>query len=369
MIGTHEVSETHAREGAFVQPDFVEAITAAHERAGFDRVLVGYGASIAEGTQVAAYAAAHSERLGFLLAHRPGVVFPTLAARTFATLDQFSRGRVDVHIVTGGVDADQRREGDYADKERRYARTASTCRCCAGAGRPTSRSTTTATTTGSRASAATYGPGGRRHPGLLRRVLGRGVPGRRPALSDTFMLWGEPLAETAEQIASVTRRRGGGRPGRAAAVLGARSGRSWAPPRTRPGPGHTRSSTRSRPVTAGSARSCPTPHWSVPRTRDRKASPHSVCSTPRPRASCTTGRSGPRRRRPPTRPATRPPWSAPGDTVAKALADYAELGVDTFLLRGYEPLQDSIDYGEQIIPQARAEIGRRAAARADTVQR
>jgi alkanesulfonate monooxygenase len=51
------------------------------------------------------------------------VVHPTLAARTFATMDQFSRGRVAVHIITGGTDSEQRREGDYLTHDERYART------------------------------------------------------------------------------------------------------------------------------------------------------------------------------------------------------------------------------------------------------
>ena len=61
--------------------------------------------------------------LGFLVAHRPGFVAPTLAARTFATLDQFTGGRIAVHIITGGSDAEQRRDGDYLAKDERYART------------------------------------------------------------------------------------------------------------------------------------------------------------------------------------------------------------------------------------------------------
>jgi alkanesulfonate monooxygenase len=88
-----------------------------------DRVLVGYSSAQPDGTQVAAYAAAHTDRLGFLVAHRPGFVAPTLAARTFATLDQFAGGRIGVHIITGGSDGEQRRDGDHLAKDERYDRT------------------------------------------------------------------------------------------------------------------------------------------------------------------------------------------------------------------------------------------------------
>ena len=95
----------------------------AHERAGFDKGLVGYTATSAEGFLVSSYAAAHTERLGYLIAHRPGFVAPTLAARKAATLDQISGGRVSLHIITGGSDADQARDGDYVDHDTRYRRT------------------------------------------------------------------------------------------------------------------------------------------------------------------------------------------------------------------------------------------------------
>ena len=70
-----------------------------------------------DGLQVAAYASAHTERLKYLVAHRPGVVFPTVAARTFATLDQFNEGRTALHTITGGFEVEQRRDGDYLNKE------------------------------------------------------------------------------------------------------------------------------------------------------------------------------------------------------------------------------------------------------------
>jgi alkanesulfonate monooxygenase len=50
------------------------------------------------------------------------------------------------------------------------------------------------------------------------------------------------------------------------------------------------------------------------------------------------------------------------DTVAQALLDYHDLGVTTFLIRGYDPLDDAIDYGRELIPAVRAEVTRRDAA-------
>ena len=81
MIGTSDQSEIRQTAGPVIDPEYVRRFARAHEDAGFDRVLIGYSSSQPDGTQVAAYAAAHTERLGFLVAHRPGFVAPTLAAR------------------------------------------------------------------------------------------------------------------------------------------------------------------------------------------------------------------------------------------------------------------------------------------------
>src|ERR1700694_3687484 len=93
-----------------------------HERAGFDRVLIGYFSDAPDGFLVGAHAASVTERLGFLLAHRPGFVAAPVAARKLATLDQLSDGRLAVHIISGGSDADQAKDGDWTDHEARYRR-------------------------------------------------------------------------------------------------------------------------------------------------------------------------------------------------------------------------------------------------------
>src|ERR1700683_1401214 len=123
MVSPCDQFEARRLRGAVVHREYVRRFARAHEDAGFDRVLIGYSSTRPEGTQVAAYAAAQTDRLSFLVAHRPGFVAPTLAARTFATLDQFTGGRIAVHIITGGSDGEQRRDGDYLSKDERYDRT------------------------------------------------------------------------------------------------------------------------------------------------------------------------------------------------------------------------------------------------------
>jgi alkanesulfonate monooxygenase len=47
------------------------------------------------------------------------------------------------------------------------------------------------------------------------------------------------------------------------------------------------------------------------------------------------------------------------EQVADALADYHALGVDTFLIRGFDPLEDAIDYGKALIPRVRELVAAR----------
>jgi alkanesulfonate monooxygenase len=134
MVGTRDASEIKGplvdgpvvdwTDGPVVDPDYLTAIARAHDDGGFDRVLIGYGAVGPEGWAIAASVLHATRRLKVLVAHRPGFVAPAVLARQAATLDQLSGGgRVAVHFITGGDEADQRREGDFVPKGDRYART------------------------------------------------------------------------------------------------------------------------------------------------------------------------------------------------------------------------------------------------------
>src|SRR5215468_12117977 len=95
MIGVtppQSAATLHVIEGG-LSPNYVAEAASAHENSGFDLVLVGYSSSSAEGFLVALHAAARTERLGYLIAHRPGFVAPTLMARKIATFDHLSGGR------------------------------------------------------------------------------------------------------------------------------------------------------------------------------------------------------------------------------------------------------------------------------------
>ncbi|RMI06796.1 LLM class flavin-dependent oxidoreductase [Cellulomonas triticagri] len=120
---TNDASETRAASTRSFDPAYLERIVRAHEDNGWTRVLFAYGSSGPEPAALAAYTASRLQSIELLLAHRPNVSYPTYAAKTFATLDQLSGGRLSVHFITGGNDHEQGREGDTLTKDERYART------------------------------------------------------------------------------------------------------------------------------------------------------------------------------------------------------------------------------------------------------
>ncbi len=134
MVGTRDASEIKGplvdgpvvdwMDGPVVDPGYLVAISQAHDEGGFDRVLIGYGAVAPEGWAVASTVLNSTKKLKVLVAHRPGFIQPVLLARMAATLDQLTGGgRIAIHFITGGDEADQRREGDFVPHDTRYRRT------------------------------------------------------------------------------------------------------------------------------------------------------------------------------------------------------------------------------------------------------
>jgi alkanesulfonate monooxygenase len=134
MVGTRDASEIKGplvdgpvvdwMDGAVIEPGYLEAISRAHDDGGFDRVLIGYGAVAPEGWAIASTVLNCTQHLKVMIAHRPGFTQPVLVARRAATLDHLTGGgRIGIHFITGGDEADQRREGDFVPHDTRYRRT------------------------------------------------------------------------------------------------------------------------------------------------------------------------------------------------------------------------------------------------------
>ena len=353
MIGTRDASESRPGSGPAIDPVYTRRFARAHEEAGFDRILIGYGSSWPEGTQVAAHVAAHPERLGLLVAHRPGFVAPTLASRVFATLDQFSGGRVAVHTITGGHDTEQRRDGDYLDHDERYDRTDEYLTIL----RRAWTSSEPFDFEGRHYRFEGYAPGvlpyGDRHLPLFFGGSSEAAYRVGGKHADTFMLWGEPLAETAEQIASVkAAAEAAGRPAPRISVsfrpiIAPTEELAWERAhgildRIKNGPGlsfleRKPSQGRDLPQNEGSRR--------LLRAAEKGDLHDRALWTPTATAAGAGGN-------------TTALVGSP-ETVAAAILDYVEIGVDTVLIRGYDPLDDAVDYGRYVIPLVRQELAGR----------
>ena len=113
------------RAGASGRPasvPYLGQIARSAEQLGFEAALTPTGAWCEDAWLTTAMLSQVSERLKFLVAFRPGLTSPTLAAQMATTFQNLSGGRLLLNVVTGGESHEQRGYGDFLDKEARYVR-------------------------------------------------------------------------------------------------------------------------------------------------------------------------------------------------------------------------------------------------------
>ncbi len=101
--------------------DYLGQIARAADDLGFDAVLTPTGTWCEDAWLVTAALSQHTTRLRFLVAFRPGITNPTLAAQQAATFQQMTNGRLLITVVSGGDAFEQRRFGDWLSHDERYA--------------------------------------------------------------------------------------------------------------------------------------------------------------------------------------------------------------------------------------------------------
>ena len=112
-LGTEEGSRP-------VDHGYLQQIAQAADRIGFTGVLIPTGRSCEDAWLVAASMIPVTQRLKFLVALRPSVVSPTVAARQAATLDRLSNGRALFNLVTGSDPQELAGDGVFLDHTERY---------------------------------------------------------------------------------------------------------------------------------------------------------------------------------------------------------------------------------------------------------
>jgi alkanesulfonate monooxygenase len=101
---------------------YLAQIAVAAEQLGFVGALTPTSSWCEDAWITTAALSQHTTRFKFLVAFRPGLLSPTLAAQMAATYQRVTGGRLLLNIVVGGDDAEQARFGDHAVKHERYAR-------------------------------------------------------------------------------------------------------------------------------------------------------------------------------------------------------------------------------------------------------
>lgn len=101
---------------------YIGQIARSAEQLGFDAALTPTSSWCEDAWVLSAALTQVTERLRYLVAFRPGLVSPTLAAQMAATYQRVSGNRLLLNVVTGGDDVEQRRFGDFLSKEERYER-------------------------------------------------------------------------------------------------------------------------------------------------------------------------------------------------------------------------------------------------------
>jgi len=180
--------------------DYLAQVARAAERQGFEGVLTPTGTWCEDAWLTTAALIRETTRLKFLVAFRPGVLSPTLAAQMAGTFQRLSNGRVLLNIVTGGDAVEQRRFGDWHDHDARYARTDEFLTIVRGvwSGQPFTFEGEHLRVEGATTLAA---------PDPVPPIyFGGSSPAALPVAArhaDVYLTWGEPPAQVAEKIGKV----------------------------------------------------------------------------------------------------------------------------------------------------------------------
>lgn len=338
-----------------IDPEFLERYARALDDYGFNYTLIPYSSASFDPFTLGATILSYTKKIKIIVALRPNTVYPTVAAKSLATLDQLSGGRVVVHFIAGGSDDEQAREGDFLDKEQRYARQEEYIRIL--------RLAWTATAPfdfdGKYYQFKNFRSAVRPTRGVIPISLGGSSDAAYRiggSLCDIFGLWGEPLAETRQQIDRIY-------------AEAEKAGRKDRP----------RIWVTFRPIVAETDELA----WqkahrildTLNENREKGLS-RSPLSAPRPanvgsQRLLDIAKRGDVHDRAlwyPTVTATNAGGATTAlvgspRTVADSILDYIDLGADLISIRGYDNYHDAVDYGRYVLPLVRDGISEREAAR------
>ncbi|KAJ4318840.1 hypothetical protein N0V84_006653 [Fusarium piperis] len=344
-------TELNPIPGAGVDPEYLVRYARSLDDHEFNYTLIPYHSSSFDPFTIGATILAVTKQVKIVIALRPNTVYPTVAAKSLATLDQLGKGRVVVHFIAGGNDAEQAREGDFLNKEERYERQEEYIKILRRAWASTEPfdwdgkyykfkdfSSQVRPTNGhidvsvGGSSDAAYRTGG--------------------ALADIFGLWGEPLKETKEQIDRIY----------AEAEKAGRKDRPRIWVTFRPIIAETEELAWAKAHRTLDALKSNRPSQ-IGKWAPNDSTPQNVGSQ-RLLDIAKKGEVQDRALWYPTVTATNARGASTAlvgsyQTVVDSILDYVDLGASLISIRGYDNLNDAIDYGRYILPGVRAALKER----------
>src|SRR6202023_4384506 len=354
FITNNNSSETIVRTGPVLDRHYIETVAKAHETAGVDRALLAFTSLSPDCLQVGQHALGVTDQLKVLIAQRPGLTPPTLLARQLATLDQFYNGRVSLHVITGGNATELKQDGNTLDdKDERYARTdefLDIVRSEWTSEKPFSYHGKYYQVQNGFSQVKPYRPEG------IRIFVGGAsdaaieVAGKH---ADTFALWGESYAQVRDvtaRVHSAAAQHGRSTPRfslsvrpiiddtekgaweKAEAILERATALQDKTGYRKPADGHATAGARRLLALAEQGTRIDKRLWTeIAKLTGANSNTTALVGTP--------------------------------DQVAEVFGDYYDLGITHFLIRGFDPLVDAIEYGRELIPLTRKLVAGRGAAK------
>lgn len=334
-------------EGArAVDYDYLRQIATAADTLGYEGVLIPTGRSCEDPWVVASALAAVTRRLKFLVAVRPGLHQPALAARMASTFDRLSGGRLLINLVTGGDRVELEGDGVFLDHAKRYAQSDEFIRIWreiltrSHAGEDFDYEGEHLSVKGAK---LLYPPVQTPYPPVYFGGSSEAAHDLAAEHVDAYLTWGEPPAAVAQKVADVRAR--AARRGRTVrfgirlhVVVRETDAAAWAAAeelisRVKDETVAQAQAVFARMDSEGQRRMAALHAGGAKRSRaDLEISPNLWAGVGLVRGGAGTALVG------------------DPQTVAARMQEYADLGIDTFVLSGYPHLEEAYRFAELVFP-------------------
>lgn len=326
--------------------DYLKQVAVAADSLGYEGVLIPTGRSCEDPWVIASSLIGATQRLKFLVAVRPGLHQPSLAARMAASFDRLSGGRLLINLVTGGDRVELEGDGVFLDHATRYEQAAEFLRIWREI-LARSHEGGTLDYEGEHLSVKgaklLFPPLQKPYPPVY--FGGSSAPAHELAAEqvDAYLTWGEPPVEVARKVADVRER--AARLGRTVrfgirlhVIVRETEAAAWAAAEDLISRVKDETVVQAQAVFArmdseGQRRMAALHQGGAKRSRaDLEISPNLWAGVGLVRGGAGTALVG------------------DPQTVADRIKEYADLGIDTFVMSGYPHLEEAYRFAELVFP-------------------